>query len=60
MSAKRKPWGSELERLRFRVEQLEDQIREERRHRHMVEEELAFLRQQEVHQARRRLNGEFR
>jgi hypothetical protein len=55
---KRKSWGtSELESLRYQVEQLQDQIRRERRQRVLVEEELAFVRQQQSEQVRRRLNG---
>jgi hypothetical protein len=54
---KRKPWGtSELEALRYQVEQLQDQVRKERRQRVLVEEELAIARQQ-ADQVRRRLNG---
>jgi TolA-binding protein len=47
----------ELRSLRLKVEQLQDKVREERRQRHLIEEELAFVRQQQVYQARRRLNG---
>ena len=46
-----------MESLRYQVEQLQDQIRRERRQRVLVEEELAFVRQQQSEQVRRRLNG---
>jgi hypothetical protein len=48
---------TELRNLRLRVEQLEDKVRSERRQRVLVEEELAFVRQQQAEQVRRRLNG---
>jgi hypothetical protein len=65
---------AELRRLRFKVEQLEDKVREERRKvraeriradKHADElavarQELMFLQEREVSQARRRLNGEMR
>ena len=43
---------SELERLRYRVEQLQEQVRAERRRATLTEEELAFERQQRVRQLR--------
>ena len=48
---------TELRKLRLQVEQLQDKIREERRQRVLVEEELAFARQHHAEQVRRRLNG---
>ena len=55
-----KDLGLENERLRFKVQQLEEKIRSERKRANQLEEELAFVRQQQVYQARQRLNGEFR
>lgn len=48
---------AELRKLRLRVEQLQDQVRKERRRGNQLEEELAFVRQQQVELARRGLNG---
>lgn len=51
------PLETELRKLRLKVEQMQDQIRTERRRANLLEEELAFVRQQQVDQVRRRLNG---
>lgn len=51
------PLQHELGRLRLKVEQLQDQVRAERRRANRLEEALAFERQQHQRRVRQGLNG---
>lgn len=54
------PLEAELRKLRLQVEKLQDQVRKERRRADQHADEVACLRRQQVYEARRRLNGEYR
>lgn len=49
--------GAECIRLRFENQELRKQVHRERRRADQHAEEIAFLRQQQAEQIRRRLNG---
>lgn len=56
--SKRKPHGSsEAAILREKLEDAQDELRVLRREKSLLERELAFERQRQVDQVRRRLNG---